>query len=121
MRTATTRAHDACMTDSLRHLDSTQSTQLLIELGRDREAVVAATNAVKGPKAMSTKLTEATTVTDIDIDAIKQKQQATWASGDYSVIGTTLQIVGESLSETLDLPAGSAVLDVAGGNGNVSL
>jgi SAM-dependent methyltransferase len=61
------------------------------------------------------------TMTDLDLDAIKNKQQATWASGDYSVIGTTLQIVGESLCETLDLPAGSNVLDVAAGNGNVSL
>ena len=61
------------------------------------------------------------TLTDVDIDAIKQKQQATWASGDYAVIGTKLQIVGESLCEALDLPAGSKVLDVAAGNGNVSL
>jgi ubiquinone/menaquinone biosynthesis C-methylase UbiE len=61
------------------------------------------------------------TLTDVDIDAIKQKQQATWGSGNYAVIGTTLQIVGESLCETLDLPAGSTVLDVAAGNGNVSL
>jgi SAM-dependent methyltransferase len=61
------------------------------------------------------------TVTDVDIDAIKEKQQATWASGDYAVIGTTLQIVGESLCETLDPSAGWKVLDVAAGNGNASL
>ncbi len=122
MRRGRVEAHDRFMTDSLRHYAGSHSTtELLIELGRDREAVVAATNAVKGPAAMSLKLTESTTATDVDIDAIKQKQQATWASGDYAVIGTSLQIVGESLCETLDLPAGSTVLDVAAGNGNVSL
>ena len=56
-----------------------------------------------------------------DLDAIKQKQRATWASGDYGTIGTTLQIVGESLCEAVDLRAGSKVLDVAAGNGNCSL
>ncbi len=56
-----------------------------------------------------------------DYAAIKQRQQATWASGDYAVIGTTLQIVGETLCEALDLCAGETVLDVAAGNGNVTL
>jgi ubiquinone/menaquinone biosynthesis C-methylase UbiE len=56
-----------------------------------------------------------------DYDAIKTRQQATWASGDYAVIGTTLQIVGESLCEAVDLSAGERVLDVAAGNGNATL
>ena len=56
-----------------------------------------------------------------DLEAIKGRQQATWASGDYAVIGTTLQIVGESLCEAVDIAAGSKVLDVAAGNGNASL
>jgi len=56
-----------------------------------------------------------------DYTAIKNKQNAAWASGDYAVIGTTLQIVGETLAEALDLPPGSAVLDVAAGNGNATL
>ena len=56
-----------------------------------------------------------------DFTAIKQRQQATWASGDFAVIGTTLQIVGESLAEAADVHAGSAVLDVATGNGNATL
>jgi SAM-dependent methyltransferase len=56
-----------------------------------------------------------------DLAAIKQRQQATWASGDYAVIGTTLQIVGETLAEAADVRAGQAVLDVAAGNGNASL
>ena len=54
-------------------------------------------------------------------DAIKAKQQATWSSGDFGIIGTTLQIVGESLCEAVDLRAGSKVIDVAAGNGNCSL
>ncbi|MEY2460140.1 MAG: hypothetical protein QOG30_1970 [Acidimicrobiaceae bacterium] len=61
------------------------------------------------------------TVSPQDIEAIKQRQQATWASGDYAVIGTTLQIVGESLCEAVDVEAGWRVLDVAAGNGNASL
>ncbi|HSG22720.1 MAG TPA: class I SAM-dependent methyltransferase, partial [Azonexus sp.] len=56
-----------------------------------------------------------------DYTAIKQRQQATWASGDYSVIGTTLQIVAESLAEAADVRAGADVLDVAAGNGNATL
>ncbi|HEY2863574.1 MAG TPA: class I SAM-dependent methyltransferase [Casimicrobiaceae bacterium] len=56
-----------------------------------------------------------------DFDAIKQRQQATWASGDFAVIGTTLQIVGESLAEAADVRSGERVLDVAAGNGNATL
>ncbi|WPC65116.1 class I SAM-dependent methyltransferase [Rhodoferax ferrireducens] len=57
----------------------------------------------------------------IDLVALKQKQQATWSAGDYAVIGTTLQIVGETLCEALDLRAKERVLDVAAGNGNATL
>lgn len=53
--------------------------------------------------------------------ALKQKQQAAWSSGDYSIVGTTLQIVGETLCEAADVQAGEAVLDVAAGNGNATL
>ncbi len=52
---------------------------------------------------------------------LKARQQAAWSSGDYALIGTTLQIVGEQLCEAMDLRAGQKVLDVAAGNGNVSL
>lgn len=55
------------------------------------------------------------------LDDIKARQQGAWASGDYAVIGTTLQIVGEQLCETIDLQPGSRVLDVAAGNGNATL
>jgi SAM-dependent methyltransferase len=57
----------------------------------------------------------------VDFEAIKQRQQATWASGDYAIVGTTLQIVGEHLAEAVDLRAGEQVLDVAAGNGNATL
>ena len=56
-----------------------------------------------------------------DLAAIKQRQQATWASGDFAVVGTTLQIVGELLAEAADVRAGERVLDVAAGNGNATL
>ena len=56
-----------------------------------------------------------------DYANIKQRQQATWASGDFAVIGVTLQIVGESLAEAADIRAGERVLDVAAGNGNATL
>ena len=56
-----------------------------------------------------------------DYTAIKAKQNAAWASGDYARIGTTLQIVGETLAEALDLAPGASVLDVAAGNGNATL
>ena len=53
--------------------------------------------------------------------AVKSKQQAAWSTGNYAVVGTTLQIVGESLCEAVDLRAGQSVLDVAAGNGNAAL
>ena len=56
-----------------------------------------------------------------DLGAVKARQQGAWSSGDYSVVGATLQIVGESLCEALDLRSTDTVLDVAAGNGNVSL
>ena len=66
-----------------------------------------------------------TTVTNtpaaVDLSAVKTKQQAMWASGDFSVIGTTLQIVGELLCEAVDVGGGERVLDVAAGNGNATL
>ena len=56
-----------------------------------------------------------------DLSAVKTRQQGAWFSGDYATVGTTLQIVGETLCEALDLRAGQKVLDVAAGNGNVTL
>jgi len=72
--------------------------------------------------AISTLATpEVRTAAQPDLSALKARQQGAWASGDYAVVGTTLQIVGEQLCESLDIRAGQKVLDVAAGNGNVSL
>jgi len=67
-------------------------------------------NAVLSPSAATDPLV-----------ALKHKQQAAWASGDYSVVGTTLQIVGETVCEAADVQSGEDVLDVAAGNGNATL
>lgn len=57
----------------------------------------------------------------LDVAALKTRQHAAWGSGDYAVIGTTLQIVGETLAEAADLRTDERVLDVAAGNGNATL
>jgi ubiquinone/menaquinone biosynthesis C-methylase UbiE len=62
-----------------------------------------------------------TAIPAIDLAAIKARQQAAWGSGDYAVVGTTLQIVGEMLCEAVDLRSNQRVLDVAAGNGNATL
>jgi ubiquinone/menaquinone biosynthesis C-methylase UbiE len=59
--------------------------------------------------------------TPVDLNALKSRQQTAWASGDYAVVGTTLQIVGEQLAEACDLRWDECVLDVAAGNGNATL
>jgi SAM-dependent methyltransferase len=74
----------------------------------------------ESPACPSSEITMSVAATP-DFAAIKQRQQATWASGDYAVIGTTLQIVGEQLAEAVDIRAGEKVLDVAAGNGNATL
>ena len=59
--------------------------------------------------------------TPIDLSAVKSRQQSAWASGDYAVVGTTLQLVGELVAEACDLRYDEKVLDVAAGNGNATL
>ena len=71
--------------------------------------MVASTAVQNAPPARSTSV------------ALKTRQQGAWSSGDYAVVGTTLQIVGEELCEALDIHAGQKVLDVAAGNGNATL
>ena len=61
------------------------------------------------------------TGTNSGLAEIKSRQQKAWSSGNYAVVGTTLQIVGESLCEAVDLRSGARVLDVAAGNGNATL
>jgi ubiquinone/menaquinone biosynthesis C-methylase UbiE len=63
--------------------------------------------------------TPASAVTDLSV--VKTRQQVAWSSGDYAIVGTTLQIVGESVCEAVDLRGGQRVLDVAAGNGNATL
>jgi SAM-dependent methyltransferase len=69
---------------------------------------------------MTTNTADATPVSP-DFTAIKTKQQAAWGSGDYAVIGSTLNIVGEQLAEAANINPGERVLDVAAGNGNATL
>lgn len=57
----------------------------------------------------------------VDLAAVKSRQHGAWSSGNYAIVGTTLQIVGEELCEALDVRSGQKVLDVAAGNGNISL
>jgi ubiquinone/menaquinone biosynthesis C-methylase UbiE len=57
----------------------------------------------------------------IDLVTIKSRQRVAWGSGDYAIVGTTLQIVGEMLCEAVDLRSSQRVLDVAAGNGNATL
>ena len=71
--------------------------------------------------ATKTATAPSSAVATPDFAAIKLRQQASWASGDFAVVGTTLQIVGESLVEAVNLQAGERVLDVAAGNGNATL
>src|SRR5262245_13468678 len=56
-----------------------------------------------------------------DLAAIKQRQQATWSSGNYHMIGTQILIVSELLIEALDVHSTERVLDVATGSGNAAL
>jgi SAM-dependent methyltransferase len=56
-----------------------------------------------------------------DFSAVKQRQQATWASGDFSVVAARIVYQAEQLCETADLQAGWRVLDVATGSGNAAL
>src|SRR3954453_23365904 len=66
-------------------------------------------------------MTQPITTSPVDLEAVKRKQQATWASGDYSAVGALIPIISERLCDAADLRAGSRVLDVAGGSGNTAL
>src|SRR3954469_5441244 len=57
----------------------------------------------------------------IDLAAVKQRQQQTWASGDFSMVGARIMVVAEQLVDTADLHAGWHVLDVATGSGNAAI
>lgn len=62
-----------------------------------------------------------TTLAATDLAAVKQRQQATWASGDFAAIATLIVPVAERLCDAADLHAGWQVLDVATGSGNAAI
>ena len=62
-----------------------------------------------------------TSIPAVDFEAVKRKQQATWASGDYSAVAALIQVISERLVDAADLHAGWRVLDVAGGSGNTAI
>src|SRR3954451_15862203 len=66
-------------------------------------------------------MTQPIATSPVDLEAVKRKQQATWASGDYSAVGALIPIISDDLCDAADLRAGSRVLDVAGGSGNTAL
>src|SRR6185503_20391962 len=68
-----------------------------------------------------TTITSADPTPTPDLAAIKQRQQATWSSGDYHMIGTQIVIVSELLIEALDVHSTERVLDVATGSGNAAM
>src|SRR6187549_3571259 len=78
------------------------------------ETPMAAQTAIAATQTQATPLAP-------DLAAVKTRQQAAWSSGDYAIVGSTLQIVGEELCEAIDIKAGSKVLDVAAGNGMASI
>ena len=120
-------AHDEVMTNTepapsgLAHKATAEQ---LMTRGLDREAVILALGPTGRDRGTNTRPEEASmsvTPAVVDLEALKTRQQATWSAGDYAVIGTTLQITGESLCEAVDVQAGQRVLDVAAGNGNAAL
>src|SRR5262245_4592613 len=56
-----------------------------------------------------------------DLAAVKKRQQATWASGDFSVVAARIVLQAELLCEAADLQADWRVLDVATGSGNAAI
>ena len=94
--------------------------QELLRRGLDRDAVALALRTIRRDLDLDTSRPEEASMSmthaDVDLEAVKARQQGMWASGNYAVIGTTLQITGESLCQAVDVQAGERVLDVAAGN-----
>ncbi|MGH3024321.1 MAG: class I SAM-dependent methyltransferase [Gaiellaceae bacterium] len=66
-------------------------------------------------------MTNTLEATKPDFDAVKQRQQQAWASGDFAVVAGRIALVAEQLCDTADLHAGWRVLDVATGSGNAAI
>jgi SAM-dependent methyltransferase len=56
-----------------------------------------------------------------DLEAVKQRQQAAWTSGDFHAVAARIVLVAEQLVDAADLHAGWRVLDVATGSGNAAI
>lgn len=69
-------------------------------------------------ETLSTTSPSATAPGAPDLEAIKSRQQQTWATGDFSRLATHIQFTAERLVQTADLQADWKVLDVATGSGN---
>lgn len=61
------------------------------------------------------------TAPQIDLAALKTRQQAMWGSGDYAAVAATINLVSENLCEAADISGGERVLDVACGSGNAAI
>lgn len=110
--------------DAVVSADGPRDVAELIRIGRDREAAEQGRTGRVTSVGMADSEQEedmSETLTLDALTAVKEKQHATWSSGDYAVIGTTLQLMGEQLCEAVDVSAGWKVLDVAAGNGNAAL
>ena len=101
--------------DSITHLSWNRQVVLTQRPQQDRRQPQAQTRKDR------TMNIQAATPATIDLATIKGRQQVAWGSGDYAILGTTLQIVGEMLCEAIDLRSNQRVLDVAAGNGNATL
>jgi SAM-dependent methyltransferase len=66
-------------------------------------------------------MTDTLQPTTPDFEAIKQRQQQTWASGDFHTVAARITLVAEHLVDAADLHAGWRVLDVATGSGNAAI
>jgi len=54
----------------------------------------------------------------IDLQAVRNVQQKTWAEGDFAMVAGIVMMVAEELVEALDVVPDERVLDVACGSGN---
>lgn len=55
------------------------------------------------------------------IDTIKAGMRSTWMAGDFGVVAKTIATGAEAFIGSLKIPAGSRVLDVATGTGNLAI
>jgi SAM-dependent methyltransferase len=66
-------------------------------------------------------MTEARTVLESDLTAVRQREQLRRASGDHRLVAARMALVAEQLCDSAGLDAGWRVLDVAAGSGTGAL